>query len=81
MSQNKEEFKQEIKELISYIDEETTQIMNGEERDLSGLDDKVDHFCQKIEAAEADIAQDLEPLMADMISSLERLAGVLQEKA
>lgn len=81
MSKTADDFKVELDQLVEYINDEKNKIINGEERDLSGLDNKVDLLCQQIEEADAAVAQAAEPYMADMITALESLAEVLKEKA
>ena len=75
---NKEEIQRTLKDLSDVIKNATDVISSGEEIDLDGLDDKVDIACTAVEKSTPEIARSVEPQMAEMIASLEVLAGILK---
>lgn len=81
MSEELENYKQELRDIAAYINDENTRILAGEERDLSGLDDRVNLACTKIETLPKDLTSQVEPEMAQMISALENIALTLQAKS
>lgn len=80
MPKTEEEFTNEINAITAELREAKTQIEQGAETEMEGLDDRVDLLCQQIEAAPAEIASGTESALTEMISALESLAETLQEQ-
>ena len=80
MPKTTQDFVTELQTLTESMENAKNQIIAGEELELEGLDDQVDLLCAQIEAAPADIAAATQDSMAKMISTLESLAEILQEK-
>jgi hypothetical protein len=47
--------------------------------DMSGIDERVEYFCEEIIEQPQDVKDDIEPLMTEIISSLEELAHALND--
>lgn len=70
---------EELRNLIAFVEESLGKVQGGEMPDLGDLDGKVSTLCQNIETAENEIAQQLQPLMGEMIGKLDELAQALSE--
>jgi hypothetical protein len=68
-----------MQNVCDYIITSTTQVEAGEMVNLSGLDDDVAALCERAIALPPDQATQIQPLMADMISQLERLGTALRD--
>tara|TARA_Y100001001_G_C7978245_1_gene298441 strand:+ start:79 stop:378 length:300 start_codon:yes stop_codon:yes gene_type:complete len=67
-----------ITELTDYISVSENQIRQGEELDMSGVDDQVQALCDRIESAPPAVKKPVEPHLAKMIMALEKLADALE---
>jgi hypothetical protein len=47
--------------------------------DMSGIDERVEYFCEEVIKQSPDVKDDIEPLMTEVISALEDLAHALNE--
>lgn len=47
--------------------------------DMSGIDERIEYFCEEIIKQPQEIKDDVEPLMTEIISGLEGLAHALQD--
>ena len=78
LKNNKEALQDALKDLIKMVKEATDKLMMGDVSELEGLDETVDIVCMAVEKSEPEIAKAVEPLMAEMIASLEILARELR---
>lgn len=67
-----------ITELTEYIAASEARIRQGEELDMSGVDDQVQELCDRIESAPPAVKKPVEPHLAKMIMALEKLADALE---
>ncbi len=75
---NKEALQAALKDLIKMVKEATDKLIIGDISELEGLDGTVNIVCMAVEKSEPEIAKAVEPLMAEMIASLEILARELR---
>lgn len=76
---NKDQLIAELNRLSAFIEEAQVKLGDGEIVNLSHLDSEVETICQEIVKLPPKQAQDVQPVMADMISKLETLGISLQE--
>lgn len=76
---NKDQLIAELNRLSAFIEEAQIKLGDGEIINLSHLDGEVETVCQQIVKLPSKQAQDVQPIMADMISKLETLGISLQE--
>jgi len=74
----KDQIIEKLSTLITLIDQAQIDIDAGRVRDLSAMDHDVAKVCDDIVALPPEQAQEVQPVMADMITRLEKLAGSLQ---
>ncbi len=74
-----DELKRRFEDLITYIDKANEDISNGQARKLSALDKTVTALCRDMEDAEKSVANDMQPIMAELISKLDELERNLTE--
>jgi len=72
-------FEQRLQELVSFVDDSLAKLQGNEMPDMADLDVKVSGLCQDIETADSETAQQLQPLMSEMIGKLDELAQALSE--
>jgi hypothetical protein len=68
-----------LTELSSFIDEAQTKLDNGEIVNLTHLDDEVSTLCEETLSLPPQEAVQVQAVMAEMISKLEKLSVALQE--
>lgn len=69
----------ELRSLTEFVIEADNQIRDGNMVDLSRLDEEVGNLCDRTVALSAEDAQEVQPVMAEMINQLESLSLALQE--
>ncbi len=74
-----DDLKHRFKELIEYINEANSRVLDGQIHTLKDLEQKVNALCDDALSAEANIAKEMQPLMAETVSKLEALASNLIE--
>ena len=77
--QDKESLTQRFDELLAFIDQANSTVLNGKMPDLGNVDKKVALLCKDIEGADPEIAKQTQPMMAQMITKLDELAQSLNE--
>lgn len=65
--------------LSNFIRDAEGTVLGGQMVDMSGLDKDVAVICNKVVSLPPAQAMELQPLMADMIGSLERLSIALKD--
>lgn len=73
-----QDIKTRMQELTSFVIQANDSIQAGQMVDLQGLDDEVASLCDRTLALSPEKAADIQPLMAEMISSLEELGRSLE---
>jgi len=76
---NKDQLIAELNRLSAFIEDAQIKLGEGKVLNLSHLDSEVETVCQEIVKLPPKQAQDVQPVMADMISKLETLGISLQE--
>ena len=79
MSDNFAEFEARFQGMMDVIDTAIAKTKAGEPVDLSRLDDDIIAICMDVKKAGPDIAQQAQPLIADMIARLDDLAAALKD--
>ncbi len=74
-----DELKQRFEDLIAYINKANEDVLSDKVGELTELDKDVTALCRDVESAEPELARDIQPLMAEMISKLDELAQSLTE--
>ncbi len=74
----KEQIETRLTELTGFIIECTEKVTAGEMVDLSGLDDEIAALCERTVALPPELAQSVQPTMAEMIAQLETLGQALK---
>ena len=75
---NTEKLQARFDHLIAFIEQATTETAEGKTSDLSDLDKQVTDICAEVQEAKPDIAKDLQPSMAQLISKLDTLEQALR---
>ena len=76
---NAEQIKSRLEELTSFIEEAQSELADGKVVNLSHLDNEVEELCQQTLSLAPQEAQQVQPVMATMISRLEELSVALQD--
>ena len=74
-----EEISNKLKGLISFIENAQEELKGGKVVDLSHLDGEVARICEDTLRLKPEEANNVQPIMAEMISKLETLGIALQE--
>ena len=74
----KEQIETRLTEITAFIIESTEKVEGGEMVDLSGLDDEIASLCERTVALPPEMAQAVQPTMAEMIAQLEKLGAALK---
>lgn len=64
--------------LINFIEQANTDTIDGKTADLSDLDKHVNSVCNEVQEAGPDVAKEVQPLMATLISKLDELEQSLR---
>lgn len=64
--------------LINFIEQATTETADGSDADLSDLEGQVTQLCTEVKESEPDVAKNMQPLMASLISKLDELEQALR---
>jgi hypothetical protein len=72
-----DEIRAKMEKLTDFIREAEVIVRGGKMVDLSGLDRDVATICNKAVSLPPDQAREIQPLMAELIGSLEQLSGAL----
>jgi hypothetical protein len=73
------EFEERFASMISIIDTALENLQAGKMPDLGTLDSEVAKICRDVEAADPALGQKVQPLMAEMIGKLDKMAQALME--
>ena len=74
-----DDLRDRMERLRTMIEDAEISARNGTVADLAGLDRDVALVCTKTVALPPDQARELQPLMAELIGNLERLATALKD--
>ena len=74
-----EDLRDKMERLKTQIEAAEISVRNGKVADLAGLDRDVALVCTKTVALPSGQARELQPLMAELIGNLERLATALKD--
>ena len=74
---NADDIRARMEKLTDFIREAEDMVRGGKMVDLSGLDRDVALICNKAVALPPEQARDIQPNMAELIGSLERLSSAL----
>lgn len=70
--------REQFEKMIAFVRDADRRVMEGEVVTLTTLDRDVARFCDLLDRADPDVARDIAPLMAEMVSALEELAQTLR---
>lgn len=73
------EIRDKMEKLALYIQDAETSVRDGKIVNLKGLDKDVALICTKATSLSPPDARDLQPVMAELIGNLERLASALKD--
>lgn len=74
-----DQLRDKMENLSSFIRDAEGKVLSGKMVDMSSLDKDVAVICNKVIGLPPAKAMELQPLMADMIGSLERLSIALKD--
>lgn len=74
-----EDLSARVQRLNDFLTDAEIHISDGKVADLAGLDREVTAICSKASALSAEDALQFQPVMADLIGNLERLAFSLRD--
>ena len=74
-----EDIQARMRDICDFILSSAAQVDSGEMVNLAGLDDDVASLCERALALPPEEAAQVQPLMAEMISNLERLGQALRD--
>lgn len=73
------EIREKMENLKTFIQDAEASVANGTMVDLTGLDRDIALICNKTVALPPEEARNLQPLMAELIGSLESLSRTLKD--
>ncbi len=74
----REAFEEELHTLAAAFDQTRELLKRGEAIDLSGLDEQINNFCERLMASEDAVKQSLLPGLASLLVQLEQLENQLR---